>query len=390
MLEKLLEVVSHILEDTEDIDNILKYEELEEFRTKEILDKTDQDIKDFLELKEIDEEKRKLLFEIFQKLKIEQSIDEWNDDLKDERNEEIQEQIKSLFGKIIEPDVVEIDDEKVTLKYEFTDNSRLKNRIRSIEQWSKDNVIESVSKKFSVPIDNITFVDSVGAYIEFISGFEENNYVSRGQKDCSYDLIPSLYRLYENEYVSHSSEYEDSFKQKILFYDDRTEQKNDEELRAYGQHFGLPTNYLDFTEAHLISLLFSVEEYNYTENHSIVFFVDALSYNRDTIKIEKKLIDFSEEELKATIQRQYRDRSYFICVGNCNERIHFQKGCFLKVEPGDSLENMLAKHTKIAIIDKECKKIILKELFRLGITFENIYPDKDNMVKTIRFIKENM
>lgn len=274
MLERLLEVVSGILEDTEDIDDILKCEKLEEFRTKEILDETDQDIKEFLELKEINNEKRKLLFEIFQKLKIEQSIAEWNDDLEDEKNEEIQEQIKNLFGKTIEPDEIDIDGETVILKYDFTDNSCLKNKILSIEQWNKDNVIESVSKKFGVPIDNIMFVDSVSAYIEFISGFEENNYVSRGQKDCSYNLRPSLYRLYENEYVSHSSEYEDSFKQKILFYDDRTEQKNDEELRAYGQHFGLPTNYLDFTEAHLISLLFSVEEYNYTENHSIVFFVE--------------------------------------------------------------------------------------------------------------------
>lgn len=85
MLEKLLEVVSGILKDTEDIDNILKYEELQEFRTKEILDKTDQDIKDFLEIKEIDAGKRKLLFDIFQKLKIEQSIDELNDDLKHEK-----------------------------------------------------------------------------------------------------------------------------------------------------------------------------------------------------------------------------------------------------------------------------------------------------------------
>ena len=101
MLEKLLEVGSGILKDTEDIDNILKYEELQEFRTKEILDKTDQDIKDFLEIKEIDAGKRKLLFDIFQKLKIEQSIDELNDDLKHEKNEEIQEQIKKLFGKII-------------------------------------------------------------------------------------------------------------------------------------------------------------------------------------------------------------------------------------------------------------------------------------------------
>ena len=39
---------------------------------------------------------------------------------------------------------------------------------------------------------------------------------------------------------------------------------------------------------------------------------------------------------------------------------------------------------------RENKEDILKELFKLGITFENIYPDKDNMVKTIRFIKEHM
>ena len=390
MLEKLLEVVSNILKDTEDIDGILRYDELDEFRNKKILDKTDQEIKDFLELKETDDEKRQLLFDIFQKLKIEQSIDEWNDNSEDEENERAQEQIKKIFGEIIEPDEVEIKGETVTLKYGFTGFSQLKNKILNIERWSRDNVIESISKKFGVPVENITFIDSVSTYIEFISEFGENNYVSRGQRDCSYDLVPSLHRLYENEYVSHSSEYEDAFKQKVLFYDDRTEKKNDEELRAYGQHFGLPTNYLDFTEAHLISLLFSVEEYNYTENHSIVFLIDALSYNRDTIKAEKKLIDFSEEKVKDAVQRQYRDRSYFICVGNCNERIHFQKGCFLKVEPGDSLENMFVKYTKIAIIDKESKKTILKELFGLGITFENIYPDKDNMVKTIRFIKENM
>ena len=142
MLEKLLEVVCGILKDTEDIENILKHEELQEFRTKKILDKTDQDIKDFLELKEIDTDKRELLFKIFQKLKIEQSLDELNDDLMNEKNQEIQEQIKKLFGKVIEPDGVEVEGEKVTLEYKFTENSCLKNKILSIEQWSKDNVIE--------------------------------------------------------------------------------------------------------------------------------------------------------------------------------------------------------------------------------------------------------
>lgn len=90
------------------------------------------------------------------------------------------------------------------------------------------------------------------------------------------------------------------------------------------------------------------------------------------------------------MQRQYGDKSYFIRIGNCNERIHFQKGCFLKVELGDLFDKMFEEHTKIAILDKNSKETILKELFKLGITFENIYPDKDNMVKTIRFIKEHM
>ncbi len=187
-----------------------------------------------------------------------------------------------------------------------------------------------------------------------------------------------------------SSDYESAFKQRVLYYDNSTEKKNNEELRAYAQHFGLPTNYLDFTEAHLTSLLFAVEEYNYIKNHAVVFFVDALSYNREVVGSERKLIDFSDTEMKATLQRQYSDKSYFIRVGNCNERIHFQKGCFLKVEPSDSMETMYEKHMKIAIIDKDSKESILKELFKLGITFENIYPDKDNMVKTIRFIKERM
>lgn len=247
-----------------------------------------------------------------------------------------------------------------------------------------------MSRELKVPIDNIILVDNVSSYIDFISNFDENNYVSRGQKDCKFKLEPSLHRIYNDSFQLHSSQYESAFKQRILYYDETTEKKNAEELRAYGQHYGLPTNYLDFTEAHLISILFAVEDFEYTDNHSIVYFVDALSYNRDNVKAERKLVDFSDDEMKASLEREYSDKSYFIRVGNCNERIHFQKGCFLRVEHRDTLDRMFEKYTKIAIIDKDCKENILKELFKLGITFENIYPDKDNMVRTIKFIKEHM
>lgn len=390
ILDDLLTIVCSIIKETVNIDEILKRKEIEKFKLTEMLEKTDQEIDEYIKAKEPNEDRQKLLFEVFQQIKLEQSIENIEDTVATELIENNKQAIRDLFSQIIEPDEIELNDSNVCLKYSFADNSKLKSKIDEIEKWNRDNVIETVSNRLGVASENIAFIESVSAYIEFISSFEENNYVSRGQKDCTYKLEPSLHRLYKSGYVGHSSQYESIFKQRILYYDNSTDKKNDEELRAYGQHFGLPTNYLDFTEAHLISLLFAVEEYDYVGNHSIVYFVDALSHNRDVIRSERKLVDFSDNELRTTLQKQYSDKSYFIRVGNCNERIHFQKGCFLKVEPNDSLENMFQKYTKIAIVDKDNKENILKELFKLGITFENIYPDKDNMVKTIRFIKEHM
>lgn len=390
ILDDLLKIVCSIIQETIDIDDILKRKEIEVFRTTKTLEETDQEINEYIKSKEPNEEKQKLLFEVFQKIKLEQSIESIEDDLAAEMVDNNKKLVQTLFSQIIEPDDIEFKDTNVCIKYSFADDSKLKAKIDEIEKWNRDNVVETIANELGVPLENIAFIESVSAYIDFISSFEENDYVSRGQKDCTYKLEPSLHRLYKSGYVGHSSQYESIFKQRILYYDNSTDKKNDEELRAYGQHFGLPTNYLDFTEAHLISLLFAVEDYNYRDNHSIVYFVNAFSHNRDVIRSERKLVDFSDNELRTTLQKQYSDKSYFIRVGNCNERIHFQKGCFLKVEPNDSLDKMFEKYTKIAIVDKDSKENILKELFRLGITFENIYPDKDNMVKTIRFIKENM
>lgn len=108
--------------------------------------------------------------------------------------------------------------------------------------------------------------------------------------------------------------------------------------------------------------------------------------------INEKICDKEKNDLVFKVFQKLKINQSIeeIRVGNCNERIHFQKGCFLRVEHRDTLDRMFEKYTKIAIIDKDCKENILKELFKLGITFENIYPDKDNMVRTIKFIKEHM
>lgn len=257
------------------------------------------------------------------------------------------------------------------------------------EQWNEYHIIPTMSQKLDIPENNIIFISSLSEYISFVSSLKTaEEYVSRGQKDCTYDLLPSLHRAHRNDYSIHLSAYEGAFKQKIIYYDKDILNRSNEALRAEGQHFGLPTDYLDFTEAHLISLLFAIEDYEYDTQHSVVYFVNAIKFNGEAVGQNEKLLDYSIPSVVESIRSKYSNsRSYFIKLGNSNERIHFQKGCFLKVsaEDKEASNARLKKYCKVIVINKNCKKEILKELFNLGITFENIYPDKDNVVKSIKF-----
>jgi hypothetical protein len=292
--------------------------------------------------------------------------------------------------------------------FEFQDGKmnieikELKTKIDEMEKndiWNEATVEETIRKKYSIEnIENVRLINSLSEYTQFISELEINlnsGLVSRGQKDSSFNLSPSLYRLYKKRQDVHAKGYEQTFKQTIAYYSKDSGIKLDEELRAEGQHFGLPTEYLDFTEAHIISLLFAIEDYNYKDNHSIVFFIDSAAFNKQSVNKEEKLINLHLQGEREYLS-SYNSCSYFIKLPNINERIHFQKGCFLRVSHQDNFDEnkelieKLKDKCGIAIINKSCKEEILKELFTLGITFESIYPDKDNLVKSIRFNYEIM
>lgn len=343
-------------------------------------------------IKQLDKEDNcEKINQIILRIKMEQSIKKYEAETVANNQDEEKNYLLELFSEIAVPEKIDIEQNKVKIEYSYAKGNELEKKVEGIKKWKIDNAKDTISTEIGVPVENVEIVRTVSEYVDFVSRLEdESAYVSRGQKDCTFKLIPSLHRAYTGEYVRHSTALETEFKQKVSFYDESLNRKSDEEVRAYAQHFGLPTNYLDFTEAHLISLLFSVEEYDYNIQHSIVYFMDALSYNKEVIKEEVKLVDFSNSNEKSVKERMYSDKSYFIKVGNSNERIHFQKGCFLKVANDGDLSLLLEKYTKIVLVDKECKEQILRDLFRLGITFENIYPDKDNVVKTIKFMKNNL
>jgi hypothetical protein len=171
-----------LIEKTTDIEEILKSKEVEKFYSEEMMEKSDQDISDFLKGKEPDEDKRNILFNIIQKIKIEKSIDKINDEVESKDNIRNKEKIRCLFEKILEPDSIVINKRDVCIKYSFEEKSKLNEKIKELEMWDADNVISTISEKTGVPSEDIGFVNSVSSYIEFISEFNENTYVSRDKK----------------------------------------------------------------------------------------------------------------------------------------------------------------------------------------------------------------
>ena len=152
ILDELLKIVCSIIQETVNIDEILKRKEIGTLKLTEMLGKTDQEIDEYIKAKEPNEDRQKLLFEVFQKIKLEQSIENIEDTVAAEQTDNNKKIIQDLFSQIIEPDEIEFKDSNVYLKYCFADNSKLKSKIAEIEKWNRDSVIETISNKLGVPI----------------------------------------------------------------------------------------------------------------------------------------------------------------------------------------------------------------------------------------------
>lgn len=273
-----------------------------------------------------------------------------------------------------------------------------KNLEKLSESSSKEDDIEDAENlkeieilnyftKIGLKEENIGFISSLSDFISFTSSLSLD-YLSRGQSNYEWKLVPSALRknamekedLYSEDDVKWMFE---EFKRALKHYDKAYSSKNILELESYAQHYSIPTNLIDFTEAHSISLLFALEKYE-SNDYSIVYFVDAQNYNTNKCfkgKV-KPIPNCSGDDCDAGAA------CIFMKSDNVNERIHYQKGYFLKVpynyEKEDLLED-LKDYTKVLLIAPSFKESILTELFLLGITFQDIYPDLNNLANSIKF-----
>lgn len=287
-------------------------------------------------------------------------------------------------------------------------NKELVDKIDKYMLWNSNNdddIKTAFLEKYSIiPEEKVHVIQSLSEYLQVLSEINKDNHflLSRGQKDCTFDLVSSLYR--EDVFFGKERELLNQFTRSASFYDKSIPHKSTESMTAYGQHHGLPTNYLDFTEAHLLSLFFALKEFKYNEKPSIVYLVDTEEYHCDVIGTREKFFDFSNEIEASFHTDKHRNNDIFIKLEDSNERIHFQKGYFLKTtsqfyqdktasqlsqdkidsQLSQDIKKMLSLYTHCILIPQDMKETIFNELFNIGINYESIYPDIDNLVKNIK------
>lgn len=97
ILEELFKIIYKIIYDTDDVEEIIKNEAVKDVDLTELIQITDQQIAEYINEKICDKEKIDLVFKVFQKLKINQSIEEITDEVENEEKEQRKRAVLALF-----------------------------------------------------------------------------------------------------------------------------------------------------------------------------------------------------------------------------------------------------------------------------------------------------
>jgi hypothetical protein len=236
-------------------------------------------------------------------------------------------------------------------------------------------------------------INSVEEYINFLG--ERSSImlrsVYRGQADHNWKLVPSFYRLdlevYDNtvkKVIPNFSFVEENmleiFYQKGISLLKNYDINSDLDLMVIGQHHGLPTRLLDWTENPLYALFFAVEDLSVKKNACVYEYIPTKLENYKSIS----------EEINFKSGVDY----WFVTPRHINERVKAQNGYFtlhplsksLEIKSFDELlkDDGTLKNLGKFIIPRKQKEKIKKELDKLNINKYTIYPDLDGLASKIK------
>lgn len=232
-------------------------------------------------------------------------------------------------------------------------------------------------------------VHTLSEYISALQTIPIDYQLSRGQSNDR-PVLPSALRcdfdgkrLYSKSTIRS---FLDEFKVNSFQYIENHSIPHEQyEWMVYAQHFGIPTQLLDFTYSHIISLMFAVEKaFDYDEddmNNAVVWFLNPQTLNEKTIRRTDIVDIVSGRDILESA-----DGPVAVSSPKNNSRINAQNGVFVLFpydsEPLDTFASTDDILIKVSIPHQNCKSL-LSSLFRLGIRFSNLYPELTSVSKDI-------
>jgi len=234
--------------------------------------------------------------------------------------------------------------------------------------------------------------------MDFVEELSDEFSFSRGQPGA-YSLLPSALRKdsdgnrkFTRRTILHFLE---QFQINSQHYMETPRDiKSDYEWMVYAQHYGIPTKLLDFTQSHIISLMFAVEKAFVTdkkdENQDVyVWFLNPSELNRKNCQTSEVVL--ISDETDKNLKLEDHNGPVAVQGRKINTRINAQNGVFVyfqdSSEPLDEiLDSSVLK--KVTICGRSKKKILVS-LYSMGITFTHVYPELSSVSKDI-LMKENI
>jgi hypothetical protein len=203
-------------------------------------------------------------------------------------------------------------------------------------------------------------------------------YVYRGQRDSSWPIESSLDRKFQKIRTKRTMANTDTHLNNFRYATrgrldyTRFDNSNKDEWWAIGQHYGLATPLLDWSESPFVCLFFAFEEETKSSSRFRSVYAISQSFIRNT---QKDKIAKSQPDFIGIVKPQNGD----------NDRLVNQRGLFLSMPMNEDLESYVSKN----IIDPNTSEMfllkllvpdvyreeVLKYLNRMNINKLTLYPD---------------